>query len=330
MVLVLTAYDPAKWTVTIEPGAKVERIIVSGCHRQILEGVPADVPTQIASGDDMQPYFYLYSLKERESGQSIAKLRKATGMEISTFQGSESYTPQELTIGPENSGWQMQRVAKRLGALAAEVAARQRATVLDKLADLRFEASYRGDGGPADRRAGEGMRATYTLRGPIAETIRRVPVDANGTFYDPTDETWYTWQQDAFSKKAPGGAIEPIPFDSALPRLSWPRGIAFDSKRRRLLLNSFGGGGHLYAYDIAKETWSLLRTPGLGIIAMSYSPELDVLYVYHAENGDRVSTYTPHGVRIGHIKLERGLAGGGMSGAFEDNTYIRPVGLTSR
>jgi hypothetical protein len=91
-------------------------------------------------------------------------------------------------------------------------------------------------------------------------------------------------------------------------------------------LNSFGGGGHLYAYDIAKETWSLLRTPGLGIIAMSYSPELDVLYVYHAENGDRVSTYTPHGVRIGHVKLERGLAGGGMSGAFEDNTYIRPVG----
>jgi hypothetical protein len=49
-VLVLSAYEPTKWTLDVAPGARIERIILNGYHPQKVGGVPAGVPVVDRSG----------------------------------------------------------------------------------------------------------------------------------------------------------------------------------------------------------------------------------------------------------------------------------------
>jgi hypothetical protein len=55
---------------------------------------------------------------------------------------------------------------------------------------------------------------------------------------------------------------EQIPLAAGLPEFSHPCGIAFDTRRRRVIVATLGGVGHLYAYDVAKSSWSLLGELG--------------------------------------------------------------------
>ncbi|MEX2185618.1 MAG: HEAT repeat domain-containing protein [Pirellulales bacterium] len=331
IVLALMAYQPTKWTVTADPGVNLQRVIVSGYHRQTLASAPAGVPTDVSSHDDGQPYFYFTGFTDRESPRHQAGLREKAGMDFSTFVGAEVYETQSVVIGRENVAWQLQRVARKIESLTAELDVRERTTALEALEALTFTNIYPGDvaegpGGP--RGAGGGNQiATYTLRGPILETVKAIPTSGGEPFFDKSDGAWYEWRGNReLVRFAPGAAAETIPFGADVPRLSWPHGLAFDTKRRRFVLNSFGGGGHVYAYDIVNNKWSVLRSPGVGISALTYSAERDLLYVFNNEQGDTISTYSPDGARIGFVKLSADVTRGGGLGRPDDATRIKTVG----
>jgi len=52
------------------------------------------------------------------------------------------------------------------------------------------------------------------------------------------------------------GTASEMSLGPGVPELSWPTGMAFDSRRNRELLVSFGGEGYLYAYAPEQDRWS--------------------------------------------------------------------------
>lgn len=82
--------------------------------------------------------------------------------------------------------------------------------------------------------------------------------------------------------------VEPVTLGLDVPRLSWPCEITYDTKRKRVILGSSGGGGFLYAYSPETAKWSVIsKRPG-PLDAFAYSPADDFIYgllLEHSEAG---------------------------------------------
>jgi len=111
--------------------------------------------------------------------------------------------------------------------------------------------------------------ATYSRVGEV------VPVGVN-TPLPGHDENSFLY----FGLSAPyGGASDGMV--GGLPRLGQASGIAFDTKRRRLVISNElpAGTDNIWAYDPQAKTWSQLE-PTPFVQALTYSAEEDVLYAY--------------------------------------------------
>ena len=80
--------------------------------------------------------------------------------------------------------------------------------------------------------------------------------------------------------------------------------MTFDSLRNRLLVSSFGGGGVLYAFDLAAGTWSELANPNNDApSALAYHPVYDLTFGLridpYAPVPYSLNTYDANGVMIG-------------------------------
>src|SRR5262249_31328521 len=96
----------------------------------------------------------------------------------------------------------------------------------------------------------------------------------------------------------------------AVPRLSWACGITFDTKRLRLLVASFGGGGLLYAYTPKDGKWSVLTDlKGSGPHALTYHPREDSVFGlrtdYEGDSGGIpvLLRYNDRGALVNRTKL---------------------------
>jgi hypothetical protein len=80
-VLVLSSYEPTKWTIDAAPGARLERIILNGYHPQTVDGVPAGVPVVNRSG---QGYLSACAYKWPGDDQGCDTARLVSGVESLT------------------------------------------------------------------------------------------------------------------------------------------------------------------------------------------------------------------------------------------------------
>ncbi|HYE33104.1 MAG TPA: Ig-like domain-containing protein [Methylomirabilota bacterium] len=66
---------------------------------------------------------------------------------------------------------------------------------------------------------------------------------------------------------------------AGLPELSWPMGAAYDTLRNRIIVASLGGGGYLYQYYYASNTWTVLRSlDGRDLESIVYHRQTDAFY----------------------------------------------------
>lgn len=84
VILLLTAYESVEWHVETAQGVRIEKVILSGYHKQAVTGLPSGIPVNTTSYDEgSATYFYAY-----KAGQDLAeKARKVSGLEPKTFQG---------------------------------------------------------------------------------------------------------------------------------------------------------------------------------------------------------------------------------------------------
>ena len=88
MVLALSAYEMTHWTLVLEKGVKILKIILAGYHSQRVTGQPPDTPIEVYTYDPSpcdrcwqgQQYFYSYKEPPKE-------LKTITDLEVTSFQG---------------------------------------------------------------------------------------------------------------------------------------------------------------------------------------------------------------------------------------------------
>lgn len=312
IVLALCSYNESQWTVDVGAGVNLKRVIVGGYHRQRVNGVPEGVPLDIYTYDDRTGGFHTYKRDDPRFADVTRTLRDKTGLDITTFQGTYKYTGHPIVIGPENSEWRIQRLVDSLDKLLKSAEETQSGRRAARWKELRFCARYfkthaRHGGQP------ETLYAEFTVRGPLMHTVEPFRVSAEQVVEDSKSDSFILRNRgDITVMDRETGVSEQLEWDATLPRLSWPSAIALDSRRNRLLLTSFGGGGYLYGCDLETEKWSVLRKPGLGSSALVYSEQEDVLYGLNLNMGGErlraLTKFNPEGVVLSQVNLTEPIA----------------------
>jgi hypothetical protein len=290
VVLVLSAYEPIRWKVRIGEGVRIEKILVGGYGDQLLDPPPPGVPVETHShkaGDRNAFYLFPRAAGDSESNEaSEEKLRTLAGMPVATLQGAYRYGGQPVVVGPADEGWRRQRVVGRLEPLWREATAVKRAEGRESVSAMRFTAIRWAPGGRMFDMAGE--LTDGTPAGWFRGTGRRLPGRITHVAADPRGPAWYAVGDRAgpFLVDLANGTAAEMQVKEDIPEFSWQSGVAFDTKRNRLLVSAMR---YLYAYDPAADKWSIVRelAPPLQLQALTYSASEDCLYGIESGFGGR-------------------------------------------
>src|SRR5688572_2631151 len=316
IILAICSYNPVSWDVRIAKDGNVQKVFVGGYHEQHVTGIPDAVPIEKHTYDGKSPqFFYAYGKESDGYVQAIERLRTLTDLHPSTFQGSYRASQNPYIVGPGSKSWVAQRMGADLESTDREAIAYSLAQQRETLKDLRFKAvrfavpapgRLIGGAPGVQVRVGGGTSAAFadfSVAGPIEGTEVPLPGRVNGATFDPTDGMVYSLEMHGVFQIDPanGRPTTLKPNDPALPEVSWPSGLTFDTKRRRLVLSTHGGSGYLYAYDPAAQKWSgLVDLENVDIHSLVYSPAHDCFYALLMHMGGRggptrIVRYTPEG-----------------------------------
>jgi hypothetical protein len=141
---------------------------------------------------------------------------------------------------------------------------------------------------------GADLNSATPFKRPSIYPLNHIAVDPDGpTFYGVTTHKFGIIDSQT-------GEFEEITIiDESIPRLSWPGGIAFDSRRKRILITS---RGHLYAYYPETNYWEAVADSKE--IPIVYSPQEDLLYGLEA-GGRKLKKTNMRGAVVGDINLSQ-------------------------
>jgi len=159
--------------------------------------------------------------------------------------------------------------------------------------------------------------AEFDSAGPIERTVAVVPKMINQVAYDPTSKVLYGISPQKVFVVAPGqadkGLLTELLVPAELTALRAPSGIAFDSKRERVVIAGLGGKGRMYAYTPKTGKWAeLADTTGARVAALTYSARTDELYGVYEAPGGQVPTIGIFDPATGKLKDEIALVDPGL------------------
>ena len=120
--------------------------------------------------------------------------------------------------------------------------------------------------------------AEFSPRGPFGQTLAwRNPALRNVWEVRPSGELLASSAEGVFRSDSDGEPLIPITPDIAALKSQQDWAAAFDTRRQRLLLTFYGSDRHLYDYHVNNRLWRILRTPGIGAMAMCHVAANDSL-----------------------------------------------------
>ena len=148
----------------------------------------------------------------------------------------------------------------------------------------------------------------FTLAGPKPDALKPLPKAVRHVVYDPIGKQLYGISNHAVFQvdiaKCETAEMKP---PATLPELSWTCGIAFDTKRERLVVVTLGGVGHLYSYTPKTGKWALIaEMDNLDLAALAYDAKADRLYGLYQSFGGGIPTvgvFNADGAVVGTIEL---------------------------
>ena len=147
----------------------------------------------------------------------------------------------------------------------------------------------------------------FTLAGPRADALKPLPRGIRQVAYDPAGKQLYginshnVFRVDLAKREA----VEMKP-PADLERLSWTCGIAFDTKRERVVVATLGGVGHLYSYTPKTGEWAVIsELDNLDLAALAYDAQADRLYGLYQPHrgGPKVGVFNAEGAVVGAVDL---------------------------
>src|SRR5262245_50517072 len=317
VVLFLGSVEPVTWDLQIGSETTIKRVILGGSSGQSVRGLPSESPVSEAFLDSSTAYA-LPSAYERDGTafRDLARsLVKYTGMELSSFRGKYRASPDPFVIDAVATGPGLERLSTSYPRPAAP----------DSLPHITYTAPMLSHG----RDASPAAYATFAWDGSVVGPLTSLPIGIQALAFYPDRKQFYGLkgqQVVRFGSSAKSPVSMRVGDD--VPELSWPCGIAFDSKRNRVMLASLGGEGFLYAYDTVSETWSVVMSmEQLDLFALAYSASRDSLFGLASGRGDtvRLIEFSPDGAVI----QEFGLADPVLPGMISDRVTSGAVQLVA-
>jgi hypothetical protein len=240
-----------------------------------------------------------------QGAQTEEAQRQLTALRASVVGGAETKSTEQ-----GSGDLRLQQALPKLDALLAAVQTKRATGQRDALMDVRFHAQQK-----TKNSKGEVVAvsiAQFTPRGPIMYTLESISSKYPHVAWEAAGERMFAVSSHSVVSVHRSTAQEtPMQFGPGLPNLSWPCGMTFDAKRRRVMLTSLGGEGFLYAYDLAADQWSLITSmKNKDMHGMTYDPDRDLLYGICDEypGGQSLQTMTPQGVVLRRKPIDLGDA----------------------
>lgn len=249
VTLFLTSYDRVLWM--IEPSEKttIDQIVISSY---------TDGSKILVNGEERKPDVKLkkniFTYKEDSSRfrELLTVIKHMTGHDrISSFSGK--YGAPEEGFNIESVSQDVDLKESRLEDLLAPA---------DKIPEATFTGVLNG------------IPAEYDLQG---KRIKYLTMRVAGSIEVPEEEAYYRLTSEGLDKyDAKGKLLKEIPASLDVPTFSWATGITYDSKRKRIVVSSFGGEGYLYAYYPKTDKWEVIRSlQNTDIQRIAYDKETD-------------------------------------------------------
>jgi hypothetical protein len=272
VVLALCSYERMRWTIETAPGVQLKKVVLCGYEEQSVEGLADDVLVEGNVGGETGRDYRFYAHAPAETAPAAQRLAALTGLSASTFLTAHESRVRAFEIGPGNSEWSAQMTLRAMEPLFLEAIRERRAAIARELVGISFTDVVCT---PAGRLGGFRTNiAVQSLFGPYASTLRPVNGSTTEFVVDPRGPSFFGWSQSVVTIDPDTGSMTAWPV-AGLDQDPRETRLAFDTKRNRLLL--WGRAG-LVAVDILKKEAEIVRKGTPGLVALTYSPDDDLLY----------------------------------------------------
>ncbi|MDA1053159.1 MAG: lectin-like protein [Planctomycetota bacterium] len=337
IVLCLTSYEKIHWTVKLAEGVELESIILGGRLQFLVDPPPGvEVIDCTAENAGTKPLDSAYARHSSDSSGSrfprLAKqLKDITGLEVTTFQGDYRYSGKPIVVGPSSNAWRQERVLAELREIQREATSSERLQQWHRMKELNFTAiHYRFDSGgqrhAMDHHGVTGSIGPFTPLGPELSRHTPFPADVSCPVADADDGQFYAIAGHGLVQvNQRGGKHFDLHPPKDFPDVSWPCGLAFDTKRRRVVMVSLGGTGYMYGYEPATEKWTLMADmKEAGLVPFVYMPRQDEFLGLQVEHGggNQLYRYDHEGKFLGKTRLSQSLL---QQGAKHSHCQAIPV-----
>jgi hypothetical protein len=147
--------------------------------------------------------------------------------------------------------------------------------------------------------------------GPDFGTARDIDKRVKQVAVDPGGGRLFALTSHDFGTITPStGRFTKIEVDPSLGGFSWPKGMAFDTAARRVIILTSHVTTHFYTYDPRTSDWQRLpsETRDLSLVGLTYLPDDDSLYALEYRPGDpalmAVRRFNTSGASLGTITLD--------------------------
>jgi hypothetical protein len=266
VTLVVSAYNPVTWDVTVTPGTTLKKVIVAGYHRQAVGGQlnGVEVVEAFREKREGKPSLYAYyNIDSARLRPSIQAIHKLTGMEVRSYQGvysAKADTPQvvDAVMKDDRLSSDYPKVTPAADLPKFKV---QAVRLIPDRYDLL--ASF-----------GE-----FGATGPDAESLKPLPAGIRQVVYDPAGKKYYgVTVHDVNEIDLTKGKAIKLDEGLDVPKIQSVRALAFDTKRGRLF--AIAAHRNLYEYTPATGAWRVVvELPrGVEVGALVHYAKEDALY----------------------------------------------------
>ena len=318
VTLLVSSYDSVTWDVTVTPMTKLVKVIVGGYHEQAANA-PAgtEVIKAFLEGREKQDFIrFNYTMESGEFRRSVQEQFKMTGREIASFQGQYRFDPKKPIVVDS-----VQKDAR----LSSDFPKVEPAANLPK---FKFQAVR----STPDRFGATFTFGDFSAAGPDTDSLLPLPKGIGRIARDPMGKKYYGIDaHDIYEVDLEKGKSAKMNPGLGVPRMSWMGGIAFDTKRERLVVATYSGGGILYTYTPKTGVWAApAELKGAVSAGLVYHPADDTLYGLQFDGGEggknMLSRINAQGAIVKKVELAGPMFPGVLSRGPDSHVQMISVG----
>lgn len=308
VILALCGQQAMEWHVSIAEGVKLQRIIAAGNVQQKVLGAPDGVQVDYYSGQDG------FVLFDRRNPTMLARTNKrlaeltdglnVTAMSLAhRLQGTQN-------VGPLDGAMRFEIVHRALDRILQTANASNHRDLIRKLERTRFHAIHHGPlpRGPAAAKRDTRYWNEFSIRGPLIGRSVEISNQTNFATQDPeSDRLFLLTNSELTIRDRKNDQSETVNLRQKMQRLGQVTGLAFDSKRDRLLVDTSSG---LFALRLKDKAARPIRNRKMRQEAgFAYSENDGIMYAAQFGRSRsevaRISRYNQHGAVLSAIELSQ-------------------------